>query len=158
MRAFARYIPLLEKIALAMLAIGIGLTLLGLDISLLKFSIFVTAILFFISAYVPIDIPRVDDGEVGGLRELLTYLVAPKVAFIGSAVILFGIGLYLANPSNEIGFKKMLLIGMTTTGVASLIILAGFVTGAKYTKYVMPVLYRAIPSIVAAAAIWSKVN
>lgn len=137
------YLPLIEKIFLVALAIGTLLTLLSIDSSVTKFSLLGLGVIFFLMAYRPIDLPA-QEGETFGFTELLAWSIVPKVMWINSAVSALGISFYLFDFGND-GYKRMLMIGGLTIGIAILMLTFFLVSGVKNLKMVTPALLRAVP-------------
>lgn len=140
------HLPLAEKVALAALAAGIILTSMKIDSYVTRFAFLALGIIYFLMAYRPTNIP-IKEGEQFGFKELLGLLIIPKVLWISSAMSILGIVIYLFNSAND-GYKKMLLIGATTCGAATLLIVVFFIMDMKHIKSVTPILLRAIPLLV----------
>jgi hypothetical protein len=143
-------LPVVEKILLCALALGAILAVLDINFTLLRASLIGLAAIFFLLAYRPPEkeIQR-EENEPGGFSELLALTIIPKVLWISSAVSLIGIAFYFISPENE-GYKQMLFIGMTTLGTALIVLAFFLVSGTKHLKTVVPILYRAVPALIAA--------
>jgi hypothetical protein len=137
------YLPLVEKVLLSALAIGAILTIMKMDSTVTRVSLLGLGITFFLLAYRPTDIP----GQVGerfGFSGLLGLMIVPKVLWMSSAISALGIAFYVFDFGNE-GYKKMLMIGGLSIGVAILVLIAFFLSGVKHIKIVTPILLRALP-------------
>ncbi len=88
-----------------------------------------------------------------GFQELLAYVILPKILWISSAILIGGILFYLMTTGNN-GYLSMIAIGSTTVIIGTLILLICAVTGTKHISLVIPVLYRAIPALVAGGYIY----
>jgi hypothetical protein len=138
-----KHLPLLEKILLTLLVIGAILTALNMDMTLTKISLIGLAIIFFLMAYHPIDIPRQENEQLG-FSELLALSIVPKVMWIGSAVSSLAIAFYLIPLENK-GYKQMLLIGGSSIGICVVLMLVFLGMGVKHLRIIIPVLLRAVP-------------
>jgi hypothetical protein len=138
------YFPFAEKIFFIGLAIGFLLFYTNIDSLVMIASLGGLAVVFFLSAYKVIDIPR-EENEQFGFQELLGYTIAPKILWISCAVSTSGVLLHMLN--NE-GYKQMLYIGGTTIAIGTLVMISLLISGVKHINVVIPVLYRAIPLLV----------
>lgn len=89
-------LPLVEKILLTALAVGVILTAMGIDSTVTRVSLFGLGVAFFLSAYRVIDIPEAEN-EPYGFSALLGLTVVPKVLWISSAVSAVGISMWLSD-------------------------------------------------------------
>jgi hypothetical protein len=137
------YLPLIEKILLTALAIGVILIVIKADTTVTKVSLIGLAVTFFLSAYRPIDIPR-QENELLGFKELLALMIIPKTMWISCAVSAMGISFYFSQFGND-GYKQMLLIGASTIGMGTIILAFLLMSGVKNLNLVTPILVRAIP-------------
>lgn len=123
-------------------AFGVGLVLQWMDVqtSILFIALFGLATIYFLGAYIPIDIP--DNQEQGGFVKLFSQVIAPKVLGISSAVCVIGILFYLTGLK---GYQQMLLIGCASIAAASVVIFFSILKNEPARKALMPLLLRAIP-------------
>jgi hypothetical protein len=138
-----KHLPLIEKVLLTALAIGIILTVFQVDSTVTRVSLLGLGVTFFLLAYRSTDIPR-QEGEQFGFSELLGLMIVPKVLWISSAISALGIAFYLFDFGND-GYKKMLMIGGLTIGIGTLLLGVFFVSGVKHIRTVTPILLRAVP-------------
>ena len=147
-----KLLPYLERVFLASLIIGFVLRLSGNEIPMLiTVSLAGLGVIFFLSAYRPLDIEP-SEGEQMGFKELLGLSIVPKVLWISTAVATIGILFYLLDLGND-GDLRMLYIGGSTIALATLILLGLKATGTKNISAVMPVLFRALPTLLVTAYI-----
>jgi hypothetical protein len=142
-----KFLPLLEKINLAAVFIGIVLQRLNIPGSSMCFLVGLVglSITFFLMAYVPAEAPR--DDEQQGFPELMAYSIVPKVIYISMSVSVMGILFYLLNIE---GSKNMLLIGFTGGAVAAAII-GFFLLTLKHSGQLTAILFRALPVLLVTA-------
>jgi hypothetical protein len=107
------------------------------------------ATIFFLSAYMPIEIQREGEEKLN-FTDLFVYGIAPKILGIGSAVIATGLLFYLLSLK---GYAQMLLVGSATTGAVSFLVLMLALQNQKYLKPLLPFLYRGIPLATAGIAV-----
>lgn len=138
-----KYVPLVEKVLLVALTIGIILLVMDMDSSMITISLMGLAATFFLRAYRPTDILRQED-EPFGFSELLGLMIAPKVLWISSAVSAVGIAFSFSTPDND-GYRQMLLIGGLSIASGTIIVGIFWLMGVKQIRTVIPVLFRAIP-------------
>jgi len=143
----AKLLPLAEKIFLVALSIGIAITYMSLNSSVTEVSLIGLAIIFFLYAYTPFDIPRPYD-EHWGLSELLALTIVPKVMWIGSAISALGVAFYLINFGND-GYRRLSMLGGTTIAITIIMQTFFLITGVKHLKYVAPILLRSAPLFLA---------
>ena len=138
-----KYVPLVEKVLLIALTIGIILVAMDMDTSMMRISLMGLAVTFFLRAYRPTDILR-QEGEPFGFSELLGLMIAPKVLWISSAISAVGIAFSFSIPDND-GYRQMLLIGGLSIASGTIILGIFWLMGIKHISTVIPVLFRAIP-------------
>lgn len=148
-----KYLPVLEKFFLLTLAIGLLFSYLKMGFPQVTFiALGGLGVVFFLSAYRPLDVPK-EEGKLMGFQELLAYVLLPKILWISSAVLTIGLLFHsMGNP----GSSTMLGIGSTIVIVGSLILLVFAFTGTKHLSLVIPVLYRAIPALVVGGYIYFR--
>lgn len=146
----ATFLTWAERILLTLLVIGLFLynSEWRSDI-LLMLSLSGLGMIFFLSAYMPVPFPR-EDGQKLNFVDLFAYGIAPKILGIGSSVMATGLLFYLLSLK---GSTQMLLVGSTTTGVVSFLVILLTVQNQNYLKPLLPFLYRAIPLATASAAV-----
>lgn len=71
-------------------------------------------------------------------------MIVPKVLWISSAISALGIAFYFFNFGND-GYKRLMMIGGLTIGIATLLLAIFLISGVKYIKTVTPILLRAVP-------------
>ncbi|MBN8652598.1 MAG: hypothetical protein J0L67_14295 [Cytophagales bacterium] len=138
-----KYLPWAERVFLIFLVAGAILIYFEVNTQLLQLSVLALAIIFFLSAFKIIDIPRKEDEQFGFL-DLLAFTIAPKVLWIGSAVSLFGFFIYLLQLGHS-GHERGLMSGALGIISGLLIIGVAFISGTKHLKFIVPILLRAIP-------------
>jgi hypothetical protein len=151
-----QYLPLAEKIFLAGASVGLIFLFLNLDTLVLIASLIALAVIFFLSAYRPPEVPASENASQG-FQELFAFMILPKVAWIGCAVSATGIVLYLIDPVND-GYKLMLLIGGMSLLSDTAIFVFFLLKGTKHIEIISPIFFRAIPLMAAAAYILFKVT
>ena len=139
-----KHLPLVEKVLLTTLAIGIILTVMQIDSTVTRVSLLGLGVTFFLLAYRPNDIPRQEEGEQLGFSDLLGLVIVPKVLWISSAISALGIAFYLFDFGND-GYKRMLMIGGLTISIGTILLIVFSVSGVKHLRTVVPVLQRAVP-------------
>lgn len=139
----AKHLPLVEKILLAALAVGVILIVMKVDSTVARVSLFGLGVVFFLLAYRPNELPT-QEGEVFGFSHLLALTIAPKVLWISSAISAVGIALYLSDAGND-GYKNMLMIGGLTIASGATLLIIFLIMGVKHINTVIPVLVRAVP-------------
>ncbi len=138
------HLPLLEKIFVGVLCLGILLKYVNINgRPLIYISLAGLAVVFYFFSFRPVEIEHEEDGA-SGFMDLFVGTIAPKLLGISSAVSILGILFYLMNFGNN-GYKQMLMIGGSTTFMASLVLGFASVTGTKNIDVNLPILYRAIP-------------
>ena len=135
------HLSLLEKIFLAGLAIGLILSYSNIDSLVAKVSLVMLAVIYFLSAFTIIEIPKEED-EQFEFKELLSWVIVPKVLWLNSVISLMGFFLYFLHLDND-GYKRALMIGMLGIGLGILYLAYSFLTGTKYLQYVLPTISRA---------------
>ncbi len=147
-----RLTPPAEKIALAGLTIGLLMQYANLNgLPVVQYSLVALAIIFFLGAYVPIELP--EQNEPGDFSHLLVLTIMPKIVMITAAVSTFGIFLFLLNTGNK-GYLQLLLIGSSTSFIAFVIYLYGVLKSMEGVTLLLPLFYRAMPFAIAAAYIF----
>ncbi|MEQ8304854.1 MAG: hypothetical protein RIB47_15775 [Cyclobacteriaceae bacterium] len=136
-----RYLPAAEKIFLAGLAVGVVLLFMSVDTTVLMISLNGLAVVYFLFAYKPLEIQR-EEGALFGFSELLAYMIVPKVMWIASAVSLIGIMFSLLKLE---GSSNMLLIGLISLGIGTLLLVIFKAIGVKQLEVLQPMLYRTMP-------------
>lgn len=138
-----QHLPLVEKILLTGLVAGTILRVLHMGSSVTLVALFGLATVYFLMAYRPIDIPRAEDERLG-FPELLGLTILPKVLWLSCSISAVGIGFYLLDLGND-AYRKMLLVGGLTGGIASLILAMLWMQGTKHINFIAPVLIRVVP-------------
>ena len=149
-RILLKIIPqlgLIELILLAGLMTGvIAKYALGIDsIIIIQLTLIGLAVTFFLSSLKPIDIPFKED-EILGQKELLALIISPKVLWISCAISMFGVYIFTQQLGHD-GYKRAAMIGGSSIFIALVILTVGLVTGTKHLKFMVPILYRAIPTL-----------
>jgi hypothetical protein len=148
-----KYLPIAEVFFLGGLIVGLILNALKIDgMSLIKFCLPGLAIIYFLSAYKPADLPT-DENNPLGFSELLSLSILPKVMWISATVLTIGVLFYLLK--NE-GYKQMLMIGCLSMGSSLLILLILFLSRSKHLNNCASVLLRGIPLLATGAYILFK--
>jgi hypothetical protein len=146
-----RILPTVEIVSLAAVFISIVLKrygIAGTDM-LLMFSLQSLAGVFFLSAFTPLSIQN-DESSPMGFKELLAYVIVPKVLGVASAVATMGILFYLLGIRR---YDLMLFIGGSTLAGGCVILGFAILTGIKHVNVLMPFLYRAVPLFLISAYI-----
>lgn len=141
-------LPILETTFVVSLLLGIVSTHIGFDLFwLTKISLGGLAIVLFLYAFRPLDIPPPNDGEdqeyKGGFRYLLALSLVPKWLFIGMSIGLFGILLSMLNTGNK-GYISALHISLLTITVSILISFLLRLSGLKIVKVLYPTILKSI--------------
>ena len=150
MKSLQAYTTLIEKIFLIGLLVGGLLIVLHIDpfdVTVTAVSLFGLALTFFLSAYKPSEITT-DDGKQTGMKQMLAFVIVPKVLWISSSVSLVGIALLVLGSDSK-GYQQMFFIGGSTLAVAILIALLISVTEKTAARVLGPILLRAVPVLVA---------
>ncbi len=137
------YLDLAEKIFLTGILVGLLLSYLSTDKTVLKFSLVLLSVAYFLSSFKVIEMPRKED-EQFGMTEMLAWLIVPKVLWISCAVSLMGIFVFTLQLDHD-GHKRALMIGGASIVVGLVILAYAQLTGTKYLKYILPSVMRAIP-------------
>ena len=132
-----------EGVFLLGLVIGTILMLTKIDSSVTSVSLIGLAATFFLYSYKPIDIPQ-QENEKAGFSALLTFVIAPKVMWISSAVSVIGLLFYVLDMEAK-GYLQMFMIGGSSIAIGVLIFTFALVTGVKHLRVVAPILLRAVP-------------
>lgn len=143
-----KLIPLLERIFLIALIIGIVLNLykMGLPV-LINISLGGLGIVYFLNTFQHLEIERKEDKPLG-FKELLGLVVVPKVLWISLTISIIGILLYFINPDNDV-YKILLYIGELNIAISTAILFILKFSESKYFDSMLPILYRAFPIFVA---------
>lgn len=151
-----RHLPLLEKIHLGILSVGIILAILNINFLALRIALAGLAVIFFLSAYHPPDeIKERSENDTFGFSDMLALIIIPKVLWISSAVLVAGIALSFFSYGNE-GYKQALMIGILSIAVCLILLTFFSVRGVKHLKSVTPILYRAVPAFLAGVYFFLK--
>jgi hypothetical protein len=148
----ARFFPIVEKIVLPALAIGVLLDYShfnGKPIILICLPIL--AIVFFLGAFVPLELPERD--QPYDFSHLLVFMIMPKVVGIASAISILGIFFYLLDLGNK-GYLQLLMNGASVTFAAFAIYLYGVIKSMEGVSTLLPLFYRAIPFAILATYIF----
>ena len=137
------FLPLVEKILLTSLLVGIVLVNMQIDSTVAIASLFGLAVTFFLLAFNPPTLPQ-DENEMLGFPELLGLTIIPKALWISCAVSVVGLTFYTLGLNNP-GAKNMAAIGGFSIALATLALCVLLVTGARHLKINIPVLIRAVP-------------
>lgn len=154
MNTITKHLPMIEKVLLITLAIGLILTVVKIDSMVTTVALFGLCFTFFLYAYQPAKIIGQGDEQVG-FSELLALAIIPKVLWISLAITTLGIAFYIVDMGNE-RYKQMLLIGGITIGFAIVLLVGFLVTGVKHINTVTPILLRAVPLFIVAMYILFK--
>ena len=131
--------------AFFLLLVGIGLIMMmsGNGSEFVRLGLPGLAIVLFLRAYVPLDVP-VDENEVTGFKEMLGWMIIPKVLCIGSAISATALSLYLSRMDEGMYTQMFMIAGTTVLG--GLVVLGVLqISGTKHLGVTVPVLYRAVP-------------
>lgn len=151
-----RHLPLLEKIHLGILAVGIILAILNINFLALRIALAGLAVIFFLSAYrPPEEIKEKSENDTFGFSDMLALIIIPKVLWISSAVLATGIALSFFTYGNE-GYRQALMVGILSIAVCLILLTFFLVSGVKHLKSVNPILYRAVPALIAAIYFFMK--
>ncbi len=135
------FLPLVEKILMAGLGVGLALIYLALDTNVAFVSFNGLAIVYFLYAYKPPEIQRKDDAPLG-FMQLLGLSILPKVMWISCSVSMIGIMFHMLALA---GSSEMMLIGVSSIGIGLLLFTISALTNAEGMKEHVPMLYRALP-------------
>ncbi len=147
-----RLIELAEKALLIILVTGAITLYINSDGSkfLLLIGLAGIALAWLGLAFKPIEIftSQQDADEYGkrGFIDLLGHILVPKVLWIGSAVSAFGLFSYVADFGND-GYVHGLTNGGLSICISLFVLLAIFLMGVKKLNKLIPILYRAIPTL-----------
>ena len=139
------YLNLIEKIFLTGLATGLAFTFFTFDNNkaIIKFSFVGLAISYLLMAFKYIEIPR-QEGEKFGFKELLAWIIIPKIIWISCAISLLGFFIYILQLGHD-GHKRAFMIAGSNIAFGLIVIIYSLFTGTKHLKYLVPTLIRAIP-------------
>lgn len=144
----AKYLYPAETFFVGLLTVGILLP--KFDISsdeVIMISLSGLAIIFFLSAYRPLEI-KIGQGDKLEFKEMLYLTILPKILWIACSVMTIGI---LFNILNMPGSKNMLVIGSSTALVILILFGVFFLSEEKHIKATIPILYRAVPLLLVTA-------
>jgi hypothetical protein len=148
----ARFFPIVEKIVLPALAVGVLLDYSHLNgTPIILTCLPILAITFFLRAFVPIELPEHE--HPFDFLHLLVFVIMPKIVGIASAISVLGIFLFLLDSGNK-GYLQLLMIGSSTSFIAFLIYLYGVLKSMKGVTSLLPLFYRAMPFAIVAAYIF----
>jgi hypothetical protein len=137
------HVDLAEKVFITSLVVGLILTYLNLDNKLIiKVSLVALAITYFLTSFKIIEIPKKED-EQFEFKEMLSWIIVPKVLWISCAVSLFGLFVYTLQLGHD-GYKRAFMVGGMTIITGLLFLGYALITGTKYLKYILPTVLRAI--------------
>lgn len=150
----AKILPWLESLAIVLILITGVLMLLGMPSEeLFMVSMGTLAIVYFNNTRIPVEL-ELPDNTALGFRELMAYMILPKIMWLGAAVAIIGILFHVLKLK---GAMEMVLIGggtlVTALAVLGILFLAG-------TKELHQPYRRILPRIlpVAIAAIYLLVT
>ena len=141
-----KYIPLLEKILVTALVIGVILTYMKVDKRVTMTALSGLATIYFFSAFRPPE--AVATSEKFGFADLISQTILPKVCWLSCSITLLGIVFYLANMP---GAKNMLMTGGAAIFAALMIF--PFIA-AKSGKDLAAVIFKAVPILIAGVYIF----
>lgn len=143
------FVPWAERVFIVAALIALALKATGNpSTTLLVISLGGLAAGFFLSGFIPLDIPY-DENIKLGFIDLLALTIVPKVMWIGSAISVLGILFHqLGLPPDR--YLQLFMIGSSVL-VGALVHLITLVQGVKRLHYVMPIYYRAIPVLLVMA-------
>jgi hypothetical protein len=140
------YLPILEKVAIAVFALGMILKYMNINgNTLIQISLSALAGIYFLSAYKPPAIDRQEGEPIGGFKELLGLTILPKLLGISCAVGIIGIQFYLLGLK---GFEQMAMIGGTVITLALVVMGGLYATGTKNLESNFPMVLRAVPIMI----------
>ena len=157
MNKISAYAPLLEKIFLAGLLIGLVFSLLDVvpfNITVTVVSLYGLGAAYYFSAFQRFDMPA-DESQTMGFKELLGFVIVPKVLWISCAVSVIGIAIFVSNTQSQ-GYKQMMVIGGLTIASALVIVIVLAIGGVRVLKPLLPALLRAIPLLIADFYVYTK--
>lgn len=149
-----RLVTLTEKATLLIIAIGFALNYQNLaeGKTILLIGLAGTTIIWFALAFKPIEIfnsqQEADEFGQWGFAELFALMIVPRVLWISSAVTTFGVFAYVADFGND-GYIMSLTVGGLAISICLFILLITFLMGVKKLRIVMPILFRALPILLA---------
>lgn len=150
----AEVLPRAELLFTTSAVIGAVLWFMNYDQRVLSLSLACLAVIHFISAFRPVNIPFKENEQLN-FTALLALVIVPKIAWINCAVIVIGILVYLLNPAS-VGYQQMLLIGTLSFLAIGIIMVYALVSHVPYLKFVMPVLWRVAPLLLIAVYLLMK--
>ncbi|CAN5399374.1 hypothetical protein BH10BAC4_BH10BAC4_02680 [soil metagenome] len=139
------YLPILEKVAIAIFALGLILRYMNVNgDTLIQISLSTLAAVFFLSAYKPVTIES-EEGEKLGFKDLLGQTILPKLLGISCAVGIIGIQFYMLGLK---GFEVMVMMGGIVTLMALVVMGGLYAIGTKNLESAFPMVLRAIPIMI----------
>ncbi len=144
------FVPWAERVFIIAALIALALKATGnTSTTLLVISLGGLAATFFLSGFIPLDIPY-DENEKLGFIDLLALTIMPKVAWIGIAISVLGILFHqLGLPPDR--YLQMFMIGSSVLVGTVVILLIALAQGVKRLHYVVPIYYRVIPVLLVMA-------
>lgn len=140
------YLPKLEKALIGLVALGVVTNYVNpAGFSVVIVGLGLLAVVYFLFSFSRVDFERdEDDRDESAYAHLFTYTIAPKTLWMGSAISLFGILLYLLKQPDDRHIRTI-MIGGPTIAICLAIWAYAAVTGARHLRYFIPILYRAVP-------------
>lgn len=147
--------PWIERIAFVLLVVAVVLTFIGIPAQeLLMVAMATLSIAFFLNIRIPFETERPGDAS-WGFREMLTYLVLPKIMWISASVSVIGILFHILGLK---GALEMLFIGGTSLFFAIGIFGILLLTGSEDLKIYQRILLRIIPVAIIAIYLFLAAN
>ena len=151
------HLPKAEKVFLLGLAVGLILFFTSGDKIIVRISIGALAVIFFLSSFKPLDVPETGDKRFG-FKELLTWIMIPKILWIGSAFSILGILVYTLQLGHD-GHMRALMPGGSTIAIGLLVILYSWATGTKHLSVLLPTIIRVVPvMLIALYIVWTTIK
>jgi hypothetical protein len=141
----AKALLLLEMLFLLALTAGTISMIMGNASTVVVVSLIGLAIVFFFSAYKPLNIPQ-HANEQFGFSALLAFVILPKVMWISCSVSSIGLAFYILKLGNT--HTQLLMIGGSTLAITILLLAFLLANGTRYINAVTPMLLRAIPLLI----------
>ena len=152
------YLPAAEKVLL--IGFTIGLVLIFTNTSgkgVAQIALGGLAIVYFLSSFRNLDVPRTEE-QPFEFKDLLTWIIIPRIFWIGSAFSLLGILFYSFQLGHE-GYMRALMPGGSVILIGLAVIFYAYVTGTKNLAILLPTLLRAIPiMLIAFYVIWITIK
>ncbi|MEM7549581.1 MAG: hypothetical protein AAF363_07900 [Bacteroidota bacterium] len=138
-------LPVVERFALVVFTLGLVLTdLIEYSNILVSISLTVLAIVFFLTAYIPIEMPQ-DEEHKTGFNELFTFTIGPKIIWIACSISTVGLQFYFNGLE---GPDIMLIVGSITLVPLNFLLGIQFLRRIKYAENLTPIFFRSIPIMV----------